>query len=280
VAAEFKNGTVERADILIGADGIHSVVRSQRFSSAPLLYAGYTAWRAVVNFAHSELIPCEIWGPGRRFGALPLNGERVYWYATQNVAEADQQSFAEVKQTLKALFRGWFNFTEALIDAADESAILRNNIYDRDPLERWTTGRIALMGDAAHPMTPNLGQGACQAIEDAVVLAATLKRTIDVREALLHYERRRMPRANRIVRMSRRIGQVAQLESPALCSIRDILLPLLPPSWSEHSMREIVHYEALTEAERALFFGSQANDGVVGEFRANREQPQGTSGAA
>lgn len=253
VTAEFRDGTSMSADLLIGADGIHSLVRARCFSSTPPIYSGYTAWRAVVTSPDSNLIACEIWGRGRRFGTIPLSEDRVYWYATHNTPETKAAPGPASKPILSELFRGWFNSTGALIDAADEAAILRNDIYDRDPLDRWCSGRIALSGDAAHPMTPNLGQGACQGIEDAVVLAASLKTSKDVAAGLVQYQRRRATRANHIVRLSRRIGQIAQWESPMLCSLRDNLVGLLPSSMSERQMTEITHYHPLTDAERALF---------------------------
>jgi len=94
---------------------------------------------------------------------------RVYWYATNIAPEGEGDSESQIKNTLSQLFRGWEPIA-APIGATPESAILRNDIYDPDPLSRWSCDRVTLLGDAAHPMTPNLGQGACQAIEDAVVL--------------------------------------------------------------------------------------------------------------
>ena len=94
---------------------------------------------------------------------------RVYWYATNIAPEGEGDSESQIKNTLSQLFRGWEPIA-APIGATPESAILRNDIYDRDPLSRWSCDRVTLLGDATHPMTPNLGQGACQAIEDAVVL--------------------------------------------------------------------------------------------------------------
>jgi 2-polyprenyl-6-methoxyphenol hydroxylase-like FAD-dependent oxidoreductase len=119
------------------------------------------------------------------------------------------------------LFRGWHDPIEALIEATDESAILRNDIYDREPLPRWSKNRVTLLGDAAHPMTPDLGQGGCQAIEDAVVLAACLGNSDYVDSALRDYQDRRIPRTSRLVLQSRRIGAMAQWENALLCFVRN-----------------------------------------------------------
>src|SRR5262249_16974323 len=170
VTASFANGRSVRGDLLIGADGLNSTVRAQLYGSTKPTYAGYAAWRAVVRFDLTRLAPGESWGSGARFGHLPMTQDRVYWYATSNEREGERKPGNE-KAGLATIFRGWHEPIEALIDATDESAIFRNDIYDRRGLNKWGEGRVTLLGDAAHPMTPNLGQGACQAFEDAVVLA-------------------------------------------------------------------------------------------------------------
>jgi 2-polyprenyl-6-methoxyphenol hydroxylase-like FAD-dependent oxidoreductase len=125
------------------------------------------------------------------------------------------------KGMLAELFRGWHRPIEGLIEAAREDSILRNDIYDIAPLPQITRGRVALLGDAAHAMTPDLGQGACQAIEDAVVLAACLRSDGEIEPALLDCQRRRLPRTRKIQIWSRWIGEIAQIENPPLCRLRD-----------------------------------------------------------
>src|SRR5579884_3991099 len=254
VTAKFANGDTASGDLLIGADGLRSVVRAQLFGDALPRYAGYTGWRAVVRFTNSPLIACETWGCGRRFGVMPMRGGKVYWYATQNAPEGGRDASGEVKQSLLRMFSGWHNSIEALIAATEESAILRNDIYDREPLPRWTEKRAALLGDAAHPMTPNLGQGACQAIEDAVVLAACLKASSGVVAALEEYENRRRPRTDRIVLLSRRIGEVSQWGNPIACFARNTMLRAMPASAAARQMKSIVRYDAL-EGKRTRALG-------------------------
>jgi 2-polyprenyl-6-methoxyphenol hydroxylase-like FAD-dependent oxidoreductase len=253
VTARFTNGEVVRGDVLIGADGLRSVVRAQLFGDAPARYAGYTAWRAVVRFDHPGIVPCESWGRGRRFGIVPMGDGRVYWYATQNAAEGGRDSVGQAKQNLAQLFRGWHDPVEALIESTGDSAILRNDIYDREPLPRWSENRVTLLGDAAHPMTPNLGQGGCQAIEDAVVLAACLARSDHVDSGLRDYQDRRIPRTSGIVLQSRRIGEMAQWENPLLCFMRNVTVRAVPSRMKARQIASVAIYEALTEAERALF---------------------------
>jgi 2-polyprenyl-6-methoxyphenol hydroxylase-like FAD-dependent oxidoreductase len=114
--------------------------------------------------------------------------------------------------------------SRALIEATEEAAILRNDVYDRPALRRWSVGRVTLLGDAAHPMTPDMGQGACQAIEDAVILADCLAGPEDIAPSLRAYEARRIPRTSRVVRESRRAGTIAQWSNPLACTLRAALL--------------------------------------------------------
>lgn len=258
VTARFTNGEAAREDVLIGADGLHSAVRAQLFGGHPPRYAGYTAWRAVARIARPRIVPCESWGPGQRFGIIPLGDGRVYWYATKNLPEGKRDAPGHAKQNLMRLFRGWHDPVEAMIDSTDESAILRNDIYDRDPLPCWSENRVTLLGDSARPMTPNLGQGGCQAIEDAVVLAACLANSDQVNSALRHYQDRRIPRTSSIVLQSRRLGEIAQCENPLLCFVRNAAIRAVPSRIKARQLASVAVYEALTEPERALFAGSKS----------------------
>ena len=252
VTAEFADGHCVTADLLVGADGLHSVARRAVHDGAPPAYAGYTAWRSVVPF-DGPAPGGESWGCGQRFGIVPLNDGRVYWFATRNAPEHEREPAEAVKPMLMNLFRGWHAPIEALLDATPASAILRNDLYDREPLSSWVAGRVALLGDAAHPMTPNLGQGACQAIEDAVVLAACLARSDGIDAALRHYQARRLPRTRRLLLLSRRIGRIAQWESPFACSLRNAVIRSMPTSMTERQVRSIVDQPILTDDERRLF---------------------------
>jgi 2-polyprenyl-6-methoxyphenol hydroxylase-like FAD-dependent oxidoreductase len=254
ITARFQNGETARADALIGADGLRSLVRTQMFGSLPIRYSGYTAWRAVVepSSGHSLLMG-ETWGRGCRFGIIPMSGGRVYWFATNNAPEGDRNPEGRTKEQLSRLFRGWHEPIEALIAAAQEGSILRNDIYDMDPLPKCVLGRAALLGDAAHAMTPNLGQGACQAIEDAVVLAACLKKNASVTSALLEYERRRIPRTRKFVLGSRWFGVIAQRQNPALCWLRNAAIRATPQWITARQVKSLLAFEILTASERLLF---------------------------
>lgn len=240
VWAAFADGSRVRGDFLIGADGLHSVVRAAIHGARAPVYAGYTAWRAVVRFDVRQVEASESWGRGTRFGQVPMSGNRVYWFATQNIREGER--LPSEKSRVRELFRGWHAPIEALIESTDETAILRNDIYDRPTLRRWSLGRATLLGDAAHPMTPNLGQGACQALEDAVVLARCLTADSDVTSALRSYESRRIRRVNALVKQSRMVGQLGQLENPLAAGIRNALLRCVSPRMQARHVGRIIAY--------------------------------------
>jgi 2-polyprenyl-6-methoxyphenol hydroxylase-like FAD-dependent oxidoreductase len=231
VTARFGNGEEARTDLLIGADGLHSAVRAQLLGHQKPRYAGYTAWRGITLYEDQALsggISFVSWGRGREFGALSIGRGRVYWFGTANAPEGSPDAPIGRKQEVLETFRGWHKPIEAMIEATEPPAILRNDIYDRKPVKRWGEGRVTLLGDAAHPMTPNLGQGACQAIEDAVVLARCLARETGVVSALREYERERWARTSYISRMSWRNGQMARWENPLACGMRNSVVRLLP----------------------------------------------------
>jgi 2-polyprenyl-6-methoxyphenol hydroxylase-like FAD-dependent oxidoreductase len=239
----FTNGAEASGDALVGADGLRSVVREHLGAPGALRYSGYTAWRGIAHVDTTDLMAGESLGCGQRFGLVPIAGNRVYWYATDNVPEGQRESPGQAKARLASLFGSWHTPIAAVIDATDESAILRNDIYDRDPADRWGSGRITLLGDAAHPMTPNLGQGACQAIEDALVLARHLAAAAGVDAALRQYEAARMPRTRFVVNASRRVGQLFQVESPMLCRVRNAMLRLTPRALTYRSLTRLAGYD-------------------------------------
>ena len=241
----FANGQEERGNLLIGADGLRSTVRAQLLGDGPPRYAGYTAWRGVAELENGSVpggARFESWGRGERFGLWTLGRGRFYWYATKNAPERNEDAAGRKKELLMR-FGGWHKPVPVAIRATEEPKILRHDIYDREPVKRWGKGRATLLGDAAHPMTPDLGQGACQAIEDAVVLARCLKEESDVASALRLYEARRADRTAYLVRLSRRLSQVGQLESPLACWLRDTALKAIPQRMQLRQLEAIAGYE-------------------------------------
>lgn len=243
VSAKFTNGATVEGDVLISADGLHSLVRYLLGHRDKIRYSGYTAWRSVVPFSSLEVPSGETWGAGKRFGIFPMKGDRVYWFATNNANEGERDPSGGSQSLLLSLFKGWHEPIEDLIRSAENSTILRNDIYDRDPATVWGDGVVTLLGDAAHPMTPNLGQGACQAIEDAMELACCLADAARVDVGLKDYERKRIKRTGMMVLASRRLGMMAQLETPIFCRLRDLALQLIPSSVTYRGLSPVLGYE-------------------------------------
>jgi 2-polyprenyl-6-methoxyphenol hydroxylase-like FAD-dependent oxidoreductase len=152
----------------------------------------------------------------------------VYWYATRNTPADSETAEGGRKKELLERFGDWHTPIPRLVETTEAGAILRNDVYDRKPAPQWGEGRVTLLGDAAHPTTPNLGQGACQAIEDAVVLGKHLSMGTDPIAALRGYEARRMPRTRRVVEQSWRIGVLGQWSHPLACWMRDTLMRMTP----------------------------------------------------
>ncbi len=243
VRATFSNGEESQADLLIGADGIHSRVREQLTGKLALRYSGYTAWRGIAPTPDKAFQSGETWGKGRRFGLVPLSGEKVYWFATDNRPEGETDDPARRQAELLELFAGWHYPVPELIGTTPRGDILRNDIFDLPPLKKWSVGRVTLLGDAAHAMTPNLGQGACQAIEDAVTLAGCLTRFEEVSEALARYEALRRPRTARITRQARQVGEIGQWGHPAAVWLRQHFARLLLPVLQPRLLDPILSYE-------------------------------------
>jgi 2-polyprenyl-6-methoxyphenol hydroxylase-like FAD-dependent oxidoreductase len=229
VSAIFADGQEVQADVLIGADGIHSVVRTQLFGLIKPKYVGYTCWRGLAHTTRTGL-ETWAWGKGCQFGITPMSQGRAYWFVQKYAPEGEVDKPGERKKRILESFHDWHDPIPAVIEATAEADILRNDIYELKHLHQWSHGRVTLLGDAAHAMTPNLGQGACQAIEDAIALASCLKDTTNIAAALKSYEKQRVTRANRITRLAHFIGQAVQWENPFLSIPRNIIVKNTPVS--------------------------------------------------
>ena len=220
--AILESGERIDADVLVGADGISSVIRDQLHGAEAPRYAGYTCWRGIrpADGIQIDRLPLLVLGGGSQFGVWPCGEGQLYWFLTQN----SPQGTRKTKTDAVAVCRDWAAPVREIIEGTREDAILQNDIIDRPPLATWGRGNVTLLGDAAHASTPNLGQGACQALEDAVVLAYCLRTTSPVEAALREYERLRMPRTGKVVRDSWVAGKVLQLDAPAWEALRNWFL--------------------------------------------------------
>ncbi|WP_447006278.1 FAD-dependent monooxygenase [Saccharothrix isguenensis] len=217
------------ADLVVAADGIRSRIRQALFPDLPQpVYAGATAWRSVTTAEFPpDLEISQTLGPGTEFGVLPLGDGRVCWYAA-TVAPAGGRSEDEWGEA-RRLVADWHHPIPALLDATPPETVLRHDVHElATPLPTFVRGRVALLGDAAHAMTPYLGQGACMAIEDAVVLAAACAHG-DVPSALAEYDRQRRPRTRAIARASRVLGRVGhKVRHPVAVALRDAAMRAVP----------------------------------------------------
>ncbi|MFJ2025641.1 FAD-dependent monooxygenase [Streptomyces sp. NPDC087897] len=239
------------ADVVIAADGIRSALRRQHFPDHPgLRYSGETAWRAVLPAAGlPEPDAAETWGRGERFGVVPLADGRVYVYATAVVERGFRPE--DPRAELLARFGSWHAPVPELLARIRPAAVLQHDLYDlAAPLPCRHRGRIAWLGDAAHAMTPNLGQGGCQAIEDAVVLAHLLDGG-DVPEALAAYGRARHARTDALRVRSRRAGRIASLAHPVAVAARDLALRATPARVARRAMDDLFDGFRLPPADRS-----------------------------
>ncbi|MGD1097321.1 MAG: FAD-dependent monooxygenase [Bryobacteraceae bacterium] len=246
VGIYFSNGVSVEHDFLIGADGIRSRVRSQLLGVHEPIYRGYTVWRGLARLRGS--VPggpnSETWGRGKRFGILNTGGDRFTWYATANTDPDHVDSLEGRQRELLQMFAGWHEPVERLIAGTEEGAILKNGAYDLAPLKRWGHGRVMLLGDAAHPCTPNLGLGGCMALEDALVLAKSFCREATPELALRCYESLRRRRTRHVQQRSLLMGHIGQWENLLIAAGRQVMTGMLPAKIFERNLRKVYSYAA------------------------------------
>ena len=218
VRATFANGHTDTADVLIGADGNASAVRSFLFPREPPKFNGQVAFRALIP---DELVPDSVRrmglamhpGPKRYLLHYPLRGGRIMNLIGCGQSDHWEEEGWAIPATNEEFATAYWDFAPhllALIRNIPPGALFKWGLRDREPLPEWTCGRVAMLGDAAHPMTPFLGQGACLAIEDSLVLARAFAASSDVAEALARYEAARKPRGNGVQLLSREEGRALQ----------------------------------------------------------------------
>ncbi|OLF12760.1 hypothetical protein BLA60_05645 [Actinophytocola xinjiangensis] len=246
VTAHLTDGSAVHGDLLVGADGLHSAVRPHVTGEhTPPVDAGYVSWRGTAETTVAPVAggtAVHVVGSGRSFGAWPLPGGRTYWVATLARGDDPWREFAGAPPV-----------ATTLLDATDPDTVLRTPIHDRDPVSTWHTGATVLLGDAVHPMQPTTGQGASQALLDALALATAL-RGVDLtdprarRRALDAYQARRAPAAEEIVAEARQLGRLHHLDSPVATRVRDLVLRATPRRvWQRRTEARLDELELLAD---------------------------------
>jgi len=233
VTAFFENGAQATAEALVAADGIRSRVRRQLLPASQPRYAGYTCWRAVVHTRAPGLPTAgssETWGRTGRFGLVPVANDRLYWFACINSAEPNNPVLRAYRVAdLQRHFAGFHAPIPQVLADTTDADLLWGDLYDLAPLASFAFGRVLLLGDAAHATTPNLGQGAGMAVEDAAVLSRCLRHSpTDIPAAFQAFDQQRRPRTRRIVEQSRQLGQLAHFTPPWLAPLRNAALAAVP----------------------------------------------------
>jgi 2-polyprenyl-6-methoxyphenol hydroxylase-like FAD-dependent oxidoreductase len=240
----FSDGSRRTASLVVGADGLRSRVRGSVFEPRSPRPAGYVGWRALVDGVPEGWQGgrvTEAWGKGQRFGVAPVGKDRCYWYATAPIREAGERAPLQRRDRLADLFADWSSPVGELIASTPPEEILESEIFDRPMTLGWSRGPVTLLGDAAHPMTPNLGQGAAMAMEDAWVLARCLAADFSP-SAFPRYERARRWRKARVLWQSRAMGWLIQLEGGPWPALRNTAMRLSPPLLADLSLRSIFNF--------------------------------------
>lgn len=244
----FDDGTTAHGDVLIGADGFHSVVRRQLVGPEDSQDSGYVCWLAVIPFEHPRFTPGSVthfWGSGKRFGLVDMGAGRLYWWGTKNMPAELSRDWKGGKAEVLHAYDGWADEVCQAILATPEESIIAVPSRDRAFLERWGRGPVTLLGDAAHPMLTSLGQGSGMAIEDAVVLGRALAGASDLPRALRRYEDERRERTRGMVAASRGISTFEQSEDPIRRPVRDAYFRFMPQRRLTRTLEDSLTFPAV-----------------------------------
>jgi 2-polyprenyl-6-methoxyphenol hydroxylase-like FAD-dependent oxidoreductase len=238
------------ADLVVGADGLNSTIRAALWPDTPKpVYSGHSAWQGVT--ATSFIEPGgNTWGRGLQFGRTPLAEGRVWWYAVANTPAF--QRHADEKEEVLRRFSSWHQPIPSLIEATPDGTVLHHDCFElAKPLPSYISGSVAVLGDAAHAMTYDIGQGACQALEDAVVLCVAIATEPDVRTALNTYDRLRRPRSQTIAEISRQVGQTTMMQQRLSVLLRNLTMWCVPRAAIRRRLIEIGGWSPPTLAPAA-----------------------------
>ena len=206
----LSDGSTQEASAVVGADGVGSMVARHLNGDLPRRYAGYTAWRGVAKCAIDPELAGETMGTGTEFGHVPLGADHTYWFGTER-GQAGRSAPGGELRYLQSKYSAWAEPIPAILAATDPADVLRDDIYDRHEAREWSRGPVVMVGDAAHPMRPHLGQGGCQGLEDAAILAHCVGGGGDLALAFARFAKFRKPRVRALARESKLIGQLVNV---------------------------------------------------------------------
>ena len=238
VDLNFYGHHVINAPLVVGADGLKSTVRTSLFPICKIRSAGQICWRGIADYqlpaSHAHELN-EAWGMSKRFGFVQVGSGKVYWYAVMDAANTQDDLSLE---GLADCYKGFHPLIRDIILASSSQNIFKDGLFDLVPLKKWSKGQAVLLGDAAHASTPNMGQGACQAIEDSMALAECLAKFSQER-AFLEFEKLRKAKAEKVMKVSWSIGKLAHLRHPLAIKMRNILMSMMPAFMNKIQMESI-----------------------------------------
>ncbi|WP_286863211.1 MULTISPECIES: FAD-dependent monooxygenase [Sphingobacterium] len=241
VHVHFTDGTQVVGNAILVADGVHSLLRQQLIPTSTPRYSGYTCWRATIDNSSIQLKKStETWGAKGRFGMTPLVGDRIYWYACINSQQQNPALKNWTPSDLLNNFKDYHDPIPTILSETQATELIWNDIIDIAPLQQLAFDNILLLGDAGHATTPNLGQGACQAIEDVAVLLDELKTAATIQQAFARFEARRLDRVNYISNTSWQIGKIAQWENPFLIGMRNFIMKIMPNRLKQQQLNKLL----------------------------------------
>lgn len=241
----FSNGTIENSFKLIGADGLNSMVRKELFKNNSIRKANQICWRGITDYNLPKEYKNklnEAWGNSGRFGFVPLTKNKVYWYALKTLQKSKENY--SVNQ-IEEYYKNYNPLIKEIITSTPKENIHTAEIEDLKPMYKWHNQNVCLIGDAAHATTPNMGQGACQAIEDAYVLSECLSK-YNCNDAFREFQNIRITKAHKVVKASWSLGKLAHISNPFLITLRNKIMVLTPPSISRKQSQGIFQLAELS----------------------------------
>lgn len=235
----FEDNSSAFSNYIIGADGIHSEVRKFVNPKSKIRYAGYDCWRGITKNISGAKDGFETWGKKGRFGMVPLANNKIAWYLCLN--RKGNKPLQKSKEALATQLQTYHDPIPEIITSTPSDAILFNPIIDLKPHKTYTKDNILLIGDAAHATTPNLGQGACQAIETVATLYQILQEEDNLTRAFKTLEEKRIRRTHYITKTSWLVGKAAQLENPILVGIRNFIFRNTPARINNKQIERVIY---------------------------------------